>query len=102
MLLRGFFGTQRVASTELDEATLTDIAQKTGGQYFRARDIEGLQKIYALLDQLEPVSRDEETFRPVHELYAWPLAGALFLTALLALDATGLGHRVVSLGVRRA
>jgi Ca-activated chloride channel homolog len=102
MRVRGFFSTQRVASTELDEATLTAIAQKTGGQYFRARDIEGLQKIYALLDKLEPVSRDEETFRPVHELYAWPLAGALLLTALLALGATGLRRRAVSVGVRHA
>jgi Ca-activated chloride channel family protein len=102
MLVRGFFGTQRVASTELDEATLTAIAQKTGGQYFRARDIDSLQKIYALLDKLEPVSRDEETFRPVHELYAWPLSGALLLTALLALGLTGVLHRLERSEVRHA
>jgi Ca-activated chloride channel family protein len=89
MLVRGFFGTQRVPATDLDEATLNAIAKKTGGEYFRARDIEGLQKIYALLDKLEPVSQDEQTFRPVHELYAWPLGGALLLTALLALGLTG-------------
>jgi Ca-activated chloride channel family protein len=89
MVVRGFFGTQRVPATDLDETTLTAIAKKTGGEYFRARDIEGLQKIYALLDKLEPVSQDEQTFRPVHELYAWPLAGALLLTALLALGLTG-------------
>jgi Ca-activated chloride channel family protein len=102
MLVQGFFGTQRVPSTELDEATLTAIAQKTGGQYFRARDIGSLQKIYALLNRLEPVSRDEETFRPVHELYPWPLSGALFLTALLALGAAGLQRRAVSIEMRHA
>jgi Ca-activated chloride channel family protein len=101
-LVRGFFGTQRVPSTELDEATLKAIAQKTGGQYFRARDIESLQKIYALLDKLEPVSQDEQTFRPIHELYAWPLAGALLLTALLALGMTGVFRRVESIEVRHA
>ena len=102
MLVQGFFGTQRMPSTELDEAALTAIAQKTGGQYFRARDIGSLQKIYALLDQLEPVSQDEETFRPVHELYPWPLSGALFLTALLALGVAGLRRRVGSIEVRHA
>jgi len=101
-LVRGFFGTQRVPSTELDEATLRAIAEKTGGQYFRARDIESLQKIYALLDKLEPVSQDEQTFRPIHELYAWPLAGALLLTALLALGMTGVFRRVGSIEVRHA
>jgi len=102
MLVRGLFGTQRVPSTELDEATLTAIAQKTGGQYFRARDIEALQKIYALLDKLEPVSQDEQTFRPVHELYAWPLAGALLLTALLALGLSGVLSRLERGEVRHA
>jgi Ca-activated chloride channel family protein len=101
-LVRGFFGTQRVPSNELDEATLTAIAQKTGGQYFRARDIESLQKIYALLDKLEPVSQDDETFRPIHELYAWPLSGAVLLTALLALGLTGVFRRVENIEVRHA
>jgi Ca-activated chloride channel family protein len=102
MVVRGFFGTQRVPGTDLDEATLTAIAQKTGGQYFRARDIEGLQKIYALLDKLEPVSQDEQTFRPVHELYAWPLGGALLLTALLALGLTGVFSHLERGEVRHA
>jgi Ca-activated chloride channel homolog len=101
-LVRGFFGMQRVPSTELDETTLKAIAKKTGGQYFRARDIESLQKIYALLDKLEPVSQDEQTFRPIHELYAWPLAGTLLLTALLALGMTGVFRRVGNIEVRHA
>jgi Ca-activated chloride channel homolog len=102
MLLRGFFGTQRIPSSDLDEATLTAIAKKTGGEYFRARDIKSLQKIYALLDQLEPVSQDKQTFRPVHELYLWPLAAALLVTALMALGSTGLFHRIGNIEVRHA
>lgn len=101
-LVRGLFGTRRVPSTELDEKTLTAIAGKTGGRYFRARDIAGLQEIYALLDQLEPVSEDEETFRPVRELYLWPLAAALGISALLALAASGLQRRLPLNGVRHA
>ena len=33
-------------ASELDETTLKDIARITGGQYFRATDREGLEKIY--------------------------------------------------------
>jgi Ca-activated chloride channel family protein len=88
--VRGLLGTRQVSNTELDEATLTAIAEKTGGRYFRARDIAGLEAIYQLLDELEPASQDAEVFRPVRELYAWPLAGALLISVLLALAASGL------------
>ncbi|HHH44307.1 MAG TPA: VWA domain-containing protein [Gammaproteobacteria bacterium] len=88
-IVQGLFGSQRVANTDLDEKTLKAIAQKTGGRYFRARDIRGLQEIYQLLDELEPVSTDQEVFRPVHELYSWPLGVALLLSVLMALGNRG-------------
>jgi Ca-activated chloride channel homolog len=86
MMVRGFFGTQRVnPSRDLDEKTLTAIADKTGGRYFRARDIDELEQIYQLLDQLEPVEKDKQYFRPKTELYYWPLAVALLLASFIAL-----------------
>ena len=88
-IVSGFFGRRRVANSELDEPALIEIAEKTGGRYFRARDINALEQIYQLLDELEPVSEDEEVFRPVHELYRWPLAAALLISSLLALLASG-------------
>jgi len=89
-LVRGLLGSRQVSNNELDEATLTVIADKTGGRYFRARDIAGLEAIYKLLDELEPASQEGQVFRPVRELYAWPLAGALLVSALLALSVAGL------------
>ena len=83
---QGFFGNRRInPSADLDEATLNYIAETTGGRYFRAKNPEELEQIYALLDQLEPVEQEEETFRPVASLFYWPLAGALVLSLLLAL-----------------
>ena len=79
------FGRQRVGGTDLDEPTLKAITEKTNGRYFRARDVEGLLKIYSVLDEIEPVSKDELTYRPVKELYYYPLALALLLSALVAL-----------------
>ncbi len=65
-------------NSELDEATLRSIATQTGGQYFRARDQRELEEIYRAIDKLEPTQMDDVDFRPLKELYAWPLALALF------------------------
>ena len=84
MIVRGFFGNRRVTpSRDLDEDTLRAIAKKTGGRYFRARDAEELSEIYGLLDQLEPIEKEQQYFRPRKALYIWPLAGALTLSMLL-------------------
>src|SRR5690606_4183619 len=80
MLVRQLFGTIRVnPSTDLDEVTLREIADLTGGRYFRARATAELGRIYAELDALEPVERGERHFRPAAALYPWPLAAALLL-----------------------
>ena len=83
MLVRSFFGgTHKVnPSKDLDEDTLTAIADKTGGRYFRARNTEQLNQIYQILDQLEPVEKDKRFFRPRSELFHWPLGLALCLAA---------------------
>ena len=56
-------------SRELDESTLRQIAKMTGGQYFRAYDTADLQKIYQLLDELEPLEKDVKSYRPVKSLF---------------------------------
>ena len=85
MLVRSLFGARRVnPSVDLDEKTLTAIADTTGGRYFRAHNSEELAQIYYMLDQLEPVEKDKQYFRPKSELFYWPLALALGLAAGLA------------------
>lgn len=84
MLVKQLFGTIRVnPSTDLDEDTMKGIAKATGGRYFRARDVAGLEAIYSELDKLEPTERGEEHFRPVQALYPWPLGLALLLAAAI-------------------
>jgi Ca-activated chloride channel family protein len=70
-------------SADLDEATLTQIAELTGGRYFRAVDTAGLQDIYRLVDELEPVEEPEAGFRPIKTLFHLPLAGAFALVAFM-------------------
>ncbi|TXN37886.1 VWA domain-containing protein [Flagellimonas hymeniacidonis] len=72
------FGMRQV---EIDEALLKEIAQATGGKYFRATDNEKLEEIYDEINKLEKTEIEEfkyykyeEKFRPLILL-----AGALLL-----------------------
>ena len=87
MVVDFFFGTRKInPSADLDEETLQNIADMTGGQYFRARDTQELNKIYTILDELEPVERDVRRFRPRKSLYYWPLSGALVIASFIMLS----------------
>ena len=86
MMVKEFFMTRKVdTAADLDEKTLTQIAEVTGGQYFRARDTEQLESIYETINQLEPVSSDTQTWRPQSEWFRYPLSAALGLSVLLFL-----------------
>ena len=69
----GMFGFFRNQGRPLDEKALKAIADATGGRYFRARDIDELADIYALIDELEPTDAGEDHYRPLTELFHWPL-----------------------------
>ncbi len=83
----GSFGSRVVnPSAELDEGTLTAIAGATGGKYYRAQNTAKLIEIYDIIDALEPIEQEAETYRPIAALYYWPLTAAwlAFLVLLLA------------------
>jgi len=87
MLVRSLFGNRKYnPSRDLDEKMLKAIADKTQGRYFRARNKEQLDAIYQLLDELEPVEKDKQFYRPMTELYHWPLALAIILAAGIAVS----------------
>jgi len=85
--LLGVFGSRVVnPSAELDEDTLTEIADTTDGRYFRAQNTAKLVEIYDIIDALEPIEQEAETYRPIAVLYHWPmgLAWGLFLLLILS------------------
>ena len=69
-------------AADLDEATLQQIANVTGGRYFRARDPESLAAIYQAIDELEPMETSQRFYQPRQELYPYPLLMALLLGLL--------------------
>ena len=93
-MVRTPFGLRKTGGSDLDEETLSAISDKTGGRYFRARDVDNLKEIYALLDEIEPISTDELSYRPIKELFYYPLFASLILSVLLAL--WGVFHSIYS------
>jgi Ca-activated chloride channel family protein len=69
-------------SVDIDEELLTQIAQKTGGRYYRATDNETLNKIFREVDALEKSVLPQNTIKPVQHLYGYCAGAALLLLAL--------------------
>lgn len=69
-------------AVEIDEEILTQIADLTGGRYFRATDNQKLAEIYGEIDQLEKSKVEVKHFSKKDEHYfLFALAGALLLIA---------------------
>lgn len=87
MVTQTIFGQRRVnPSRDLDEGTMREVAEQTGGQYFRARNLEELAEVHETLNRLEPIEFEDETFRPTRSLFYWPLGIAFVLSLLLGLS----------------
>lgn len=85
VVVRDIFGTRVVnPSKALDEETLREIADLTGGKYFRARNTREMISIYDEINKLEPSEIGGTQQRPLSELYFWPLSVAFFLSVVLA------------------
>ena len=65
---------------EIDEALLSDIAEATGGRYFRATDNTKLAEIYSEINKMEKARTTIDSFPVYKELF-----GLYALLALLAL-----------------
>lgn len=70
--------------SDMDIDTLTQISEKTGGQFFQANDTQQLAEIYQHINKLESVEHEIFSYRLRTEFYAWPLGLALLLSLLLA------------------
>ena len=83
-----FAGRQRrMVPVEIDEDMLREVAEKTGGQYFRATNKEALSTIYKQIGELEKTKVEERIYTDFSERYhefLWPAFGLLLLEILLS------------------
>jgi len=85
----GFF----MQRQEVDETTLKKIAETTGAKFYRARDLETLEEVYAEIDQLEKTEIEVESYTRYEETAGgWILAGIILLAVEQILGLTKLGR----------
>jgi Ca-activated chloride channel family protein len=73
-------------AVDIDEATLKQVADKTGGKYYRAVSTESLRGVYADIDKLEKTEAELKRFAYYDELMSWfvlPGVGLLALEIIL-------------------
>jgi Ca-activated chloride channel homolog len=74
---------------EIDEPLLQNIAQSTGGKYYRATNAQELEQIYSEIDRLEKSRIDVTTFKRRSEAFAnWAMVGLILLILELGLRYT--------------
>jgi Ca-activated chloride channel family protein len=67
------FGRRRLVPqpVRLDEQTLKQIAETTGGRYFNAQDTQALARVYDEIDRLEKTATEGRLYTEYRELYQW-------------------------------
>ena len=79
----GFFGKHYIyQQVDIDEDTLREVANITGGKYYRATETTELEKIYAEIDQLEKTEVKVKEYTQYNELFHWFLIVGLILLLL--------------------
>jgi Ca-activated chloride channel family protein len=66
---------------DVDDETLGEIAELTGGRYFRATDTRSLEAIWAEIDELETTEIEVENFTQYEERFPLVLALGFLLFA---------------------
>ena len=67
------------AKVDIDEETLTKVAEITGARYFRATDTASLEKIYKEINDMETTTRTIKNFEHYRELFPFFILAALML-----------------------
>lgn len=81
--------TRTSIDTPIDEVTLKEIAQKTGGEYFRVTDAHALDRVFKEIDKLEKTSMDVENYQRTDEAFMpWVIAALCCFAFVLLLRYT--------------
>ncbi len=79
-------GRLKMVEMPLDENLLREMADLTGGAYFRATDSRALEDIYREIDALEKSEAESRTVLIPTPMFRWPMGFALVAMMLLALN----------------
>ena len=79
---------------DVDEESLKEIAEITGGQFFRATDNQSLKKVYEEIDTLERTEIEVTEYQNYTELYSWFTIPAAFASIFFIVLSRGIFHKL--------
>ena len=79
---------------DVDEESLKEIAEITGGKFFRATDKESLKKVYEEIDTLERTEIEVTEYQNYTELYSWFTIPAAFASVFFIFLSRGIFHKL--------
>ncbi len=79
---------------DVDEESLKEIANITGGQFFRATDNKSLLKIYEEIDALERTEIEVKEYQNYTELYSWFTIPAAFASIFFLFFSRGIFNKL--------
>ena len=79
---------------DVDEESLKEIAEITGGQFFRATDNQSLKKVYKEIDTLERTEIEVTEYQNYTELYSWFTIPAAFASIFFIVLSRGIFHKL--------
>ncbi|MFT3780447.1 MAG: VWA domain-containing protein [Nibricoccus sp.] len=85
----------RPVASDLDEITLHDIADTTGGHFFRADDLRTVESAFKNIDRTQKIEFQAKTYLLTNELFAWvAVPGLFFLIAAIFVNRRGSRNRL--------
>ena len=88
--------TYRRMLSDLDEGTLREIANQTGGKFFRVADTGTIESAFRAIDRAQKIEFQAKSYLVTTELFAWAAWPGLGLLALGAAAARPLFRREVA------
>ena len=79
---------------DVDEESLKEIADITGGQFFRATDNKSLKQVYDEIDKLERTEIKLTEYQNYTELYSWLTIPATFASIFFIFLSRGIFHKL--------
>ena len=79
---------------DVDEESLKEIAEITGGRFFRATDNKSLKEVYQEIDELERTEIEVTEYQNYTELYSWLTIPAAFASIFLIFLSRGIFHKL--------
>ncbi|PTY05890.1 hypothetical protein DB347_16255 [Opitutaceae bacterium EW11] len=83
--------------SDLDQATLRQIANTTGGRFYRADDVDTVEQAFKAIDRAQKIEFEAKSYLITTELFYWPASVGAVLVLLGALTSRRVRLRTVRL-----